>query len=184
MLLHSGGHSDGTPMNRIRFAVTLVTAFVLIQFGCDTGLTPLNEPSGFSGVLRFKNWPSPDKVLELRLVAFTTYPSDSSGILAALLTGRAVVYPQVGTTGFPKFLDSIQYTFTTQGTSLQLVKYDYVVLAQRYGTNFFSDWQPAGVYATRPNSFDPAPVRVLLHHIVPNIDMQVDFANPPPKPWR
>jgi hypothetical protein len=27
-------------------------------------------------------------------------------------------------------------------------------------------------------------VRVLLHRIAPNIDIQVDFHNTPPKPWR
>ncbi|MDH3251837.1 MAG: hypothetical protein OEM41_03540 [Ignavibacteria bacterium] len=157
---------------------------MLLLPACDEGLGPLNEPSGFSGVIHFTNWPSPDSVQELRLVAFTEFPSDSSGILLALLEGRAVVYPPVGASGFRKFVDTLQYAFTTQGTNLQVRPYNYVIIAQRYGSNFFADWQPAGVYTTQPNSFDPAPVRILLHRITPNIDIEVDFSNPPPKPWR
>jgi hypothetical protein len=171
-------------MNRPHFVVILLAGLFLVQFGCDTGLQPLNELSGFSGVIRFKNWPRPDSVAELRLVAFSSYPSDSSAIYVALFTGRAVVYPPIGTTGFPKFVDSIRYTWTTQGTTLQLAKYDYIVLAQRYGLNSFTDWQPAGVYTTQPHSFEPAPVRVLLHRMLQNVDIDVDFQNPPPKPWR
>jgi hypothetical protein len=161
-----------------------VAILMLSLSACDEGLGPLNEPSGFSGVIRFTNWPPADSVRELRLVAFTEYPNDSSGILVALLEGRAVVYPPVGTSGFRTFVDTIQYEFTTQGTNLQVRTYNYVALAQRYGPSSFTDWQPAGVYTTQPNSFDPAPVRILLHRITPNIDIEVDFRNLPPKPWQ
>ena len=158
--------------------------FILLCSGCDTGMSPLNEPAGFRGVIRFKNWPPPDSVLELRLVAFKAFPTDSSSILSALLLGYAVVYPPVGTQGFPFFQDSIAYSFTTKGTTLQVDNYAYVALAWRYGTNFFADWRPAGVYTTRPGTFDPALVRVLLHKIARNIDIDVDFRNLPPKPWQ
>jgi len=153
--------------------------------GCDKGLGPLNEPSGFSGVIHFKNWPADQStVLELRLVAFTAFPSDSVAIFPALLAGQAVVYPPVGATGFKKFVDTLHYAFTTQGTTLQLTTYKYIAIAQRFGTNYFADWKPCGVYTLGPNAFDPAPVQVLLHRVIPNIDITVDFNNPPPKPWQ
>jgi len=165
-------------------AAALLLAFLMFWgAGCDKGLEPSNEPSGFSGIIRFKNWPPPDSVLELRLVAFEKYPSDTSNIIRALLSGEAVVYPPVGATGFAKFVDSIPYVFSNDGAVIKVTKYDYVVVAHRYGTNFLADWKPAGVYTTTPNSFDPAPVQVLLHRIVPDIDINVDFNNPPPKPW-
>jgi len=62
----------------------MLAVFMLLWSGCDKGLEPLNEPSGFSGVIRFKNWPPPDSALELRIAAFETYPSDTSSIVRAL----------------------------------------------------------------------------------------------------
>jgi len=173
-------------MNRIRIATLLLLSIVLLWSGCDTGLAPINEPSGFSGVIRFKNWPPPDSVRDLRIVAFTTYPTDSAGILLTLLSGNAAVYPpNLNASGsLPKFVDSAPYTFTTKdGINLKVQQYNYIVVAQLYGPNSFTDWRPAGVYTTEPNTFNPSPVRVLLHRIVPNIDIEVDFHNPPPKPW-
>lgn len=169
---------------RFHTAAAWLAVFVLLWSGCDKGLEPLNEPSGFSGVIRFKNWPPPDSALELRLAAFEQYPSDTSSILQALFTGQAVVYPPVGSTGFPKFVDSISYVFSDEGAIIKVTEYRYVALAWRYGTNFLVDWRPAAVHTTAPGTFEPAPVRVLLHRITPNIDLDVDFYNLPPKPWQ
>lgn len=168
----------------IILAAGFVVFFAAAFAGCDKGLTPVNTPSGFSGVIRFKNWPDFSKVLELRLVAFQEFPSDSVGIFPALLAGQVAIYPQVGSTGLPHSgQDSVSYVFTTAGTLLQVTNYKYIALAQRYGTGYFTDWKPCGVYAVSPGSFEPAVVRVLLHRVVPNVDLNVDFNNPPPKPW-
>ncbi len=170
---------------RMRNLAILLAASLVVTVGCDKGLAPLNEPSGFSGVITFKNWPSdPYTVAELRLVAFTSYPSDSVAIFPALLAGQAVVYPPVGATGFAKYVDSIPFTFTTSGTTLQVTTYKYIAVAQRYGTNYFADWKPCGVYTLGPGPFDPAPVQVLLHRVVTGVNITVDFNNPPPKPWQ
>jgi hypothetical protein len=178
-------------MTSARLLFVVQAAVVFLVYGCDKGLappekaeTPLTGPSGFSGVVQFVNWPPPDQALELRLVAFVTYPSDSASIIAALLNGTAVVFPPIGATGFTKFVDSLHYEFTTDGTTLQVQKYDYVAMALRYGTNFFSDWEPVGVYTKNSGTFDPAPVEVQLHRILRNIDIQVDFNHLPPKPWK
>jgi hypothetical protein len=169
----------------MRFIAVLLPFSLALTAGCDKGLAPLNEPSGFSGVISFKNWPANQStVLELRLVAFTNFPSDSVAIFPALLAGQAVVYPPVGATGFTKFVDSVHYTFTTTGTTLQVSTYKYVAIAQRFGTNFFADWKPCGVYSLGPNQFDPAPVQILLHRVLTHVDITVDFNNPPPKPWQ
>ena len=172
-------------MNQFRSILPMLAAGVLIASGCDTGtgLAPLNEPSGFSGVISFKNWPPPDSVQELRVVAFESYPTDSSGILVALLSGRAVVYPQIGQKGLRQYLDTLHYEFTDKGTNLQAKLYGYVAVAWKYGSNIFVDWRPAGVYTTTPGTFQYAPVRVLTHRITPDINIDVDFHNPPPRPW-
>ncbi len=161
---------------------------LLVLASCNTGLSPVNEPSGFRGVVRFKNWPPPDSVRDLRIVAFESYPTDSSNIISSLLQGTAAFYPDLGVrfeTVFPRNADSSAYVFTIQdGYNLQLKNYTYIILAQQYGPNVFTDWRPAGVYSVRPNSFDPASVRVLLHQVMPDININVDFDNPPPRPWR
>lgn len=177
-------------MNRVRYAATLFTVLILFSTGCDTGLAPPDAPSGFSGVIRFKHWPPADSVWELRIVAFPSYPSDSANILIDLSQRLVSVYPQIGqpnllsdTTQKVLFADSIRYSFTSAGTTLDVGVYNYVALAWRDSPNLF-DWRPAGVYSTGPGPFDPAPVRVLLHKVTTGIDMQVDFSNPPPKPWQ
>ncbi len=178
-------------MNRTSTAVLVLTTFLSFYSGCDKGLEPIDNPSGFSGSLRFRNWPTPDNVYELRLIAFKQFPRDSAGILFQLVSGNIDVYPPIGSPAFRKFdstgtvhVDSLSYTFTTQGTTLKLANYEYIVLGWRYsGTDFFA-WRPAGVYAVQPNSFEPKPLRILLHKIAENINIEVDFSNPPPRPWR
>lgn len=162
-----------------------ILPLVLLPFlSCNTGLSPLNEPSGFRGVVRFKNWPSPDSVRELRIVAFEKLPTDSTTIIAALINGTAAVYPQIERR-LPTFVDSIEYEFTTNtGFNLKVTNYEYIIVAWQYGPFILTDWQPAGVYSIQSNSFEPAPVRVLLHRIIPNINIDVDFHNPPQWPWR
>jgi hypothetical protein len=178
-------------MNKVRHLATLVSVLVLFAAGCDTGLGPPDEPSGFSGVIHFRHWPSADSVQELRLIVFPSYPSDSASILLDLLYGYAIAYPQIGkpnllsdTTQQVRGADSIRYAFTTAGTTLKVQEYAYLALAWRYGPNVFADWRPAGVYSTGPGKFDAAPVRVLLHKTVTGIDMVADFSDPPPKPWQ
>lgn len=179
-------------MKSVLFTVRLLAVLVLLYSGCDKGLEPIDNPSGFTGTIRFRNWPTPDNVWELRLIAFKKFPSsDSAGILQQLVSGNIDVYPPIGSPAFKKFdstqtrhLDSLQYSFLTQGTTLKVTNYEYIVVGWRYsGTDFFA-WRPAGVYAVQPGSFEPKPLRVLLHRIFPNIDIEVDFSNPPPKPWR
>jgi hypothetical protein len=166
-------------MKRIFFG-----ALLLVCAGCDSELGPLAGASGFSGTIRFKNWPSADSIHDMRIVVFETYPSDSAGILATLLAGHGAVYPAIGTK-FPAFVDSLPYVFTTtDGTNLQVKSYEYVIVAQQFGPNVLADWRPVGVYPALPGSFIPEPVRVILHHVIPGIDIRVDFQNPPPKPWR
>jgi hypothetical protein len=171
-------------MKNAVLAATAGATLLLLLSGCNEELGPLNGPSGLSGVVRFKNWPPADSLLDMRLIVFETIPRDSARIILTLLAGGAAVYPALGQK-FPMFVDSLRYEFTTQsGTNLQLKNYEYIAIVQQYGQNILTDWAPVGIYTTSPDSSVPAPVRVLLHRIVPNIDIHVDFDNPPPKPWR
>jgi hypothetical protein len=176
-------------IGRLLFGILAILMVMLP--GCDKGLAPIDEPVGFSGVLTFKNWPSPDSVLELRIIAFEEFPADSGNIYQTLLEMRAAIYPHV-TTGVAgalamlgnKSADTVHYTFTKEGTILKETAYNYVVVAWRYGPNYFADWAPAGVYTLTPGTFDPATVFVRPHRMKKDVDITVDFHNLPPKPWR
>lgn len=176
-------------MNRLLLAVAVLTLVIISFPGCDKGLTP--DPSGFTGVIRFTNWPPPDSVQELRLVAFKLPPTDSSGLLIEFLKGNVVIYPPVGTPAFTKFkdngefVDSIRYTVILQNLPAgEATRYSYVALAWRYGPNVFADWAPAGVYSLQPASHVPATLVVEKHRIVRDVNIFCDFRNLPPKPWR
>jgi hypothetical protein len=172
-----------------RILAALPAVCLLVLAGCDKGLAPpapepWTEFSGFSGVLHFQNWPPLDSVQELRVVAFRHFPSDSSSILQLLISGEAVVYPPIGAKSLLRYgADTISYVMTTDSSSLQVGTYEYVVVAQKYGSNIFTDWKPAGLYTKTIGSFDRAPVEVVLHRITPGLDIYCDFHNPPPKPW-
>ena len=121
----------------------------------------------------------------MRLVALRELPRDSASVIPLLLAGKAAVYPPLPGDYFQTLVDSIVYEFTDKsGTNLQVINYPYVAVWYQYGPNILSDWRPAGVFTTDPATFTPAPVHVILHHVIPNIDIQVDFRNLPPLPWQ
>jgi len=170
-----------------RFGLCLLAAALLFG-GCgkafDSGLGPLNDPSGFSGRVTFKNWSAATNVIEMRLLVFKEFPSDSSAILNTLLNRQAFFYPRFGEKGFNQFHeDVVDYVFSDDNAPLDLGEYKYVLVAYRYELLDYSKWRPAGVYTASPGTFNPASINVLLHKITPNINIDVDFNNLPPKPW-
>lgn len=190
-------------MNRKISAVIVLATFLLFYFGCDKGLAPLppvppidpNAPTGFGGIIRFSNWPPLDSVdlivQELRIAAFKEPPVDTTGLFFELVRGNIIIYPPIGTTAYAKrdstgrLRDSIHYSilFTTGLDSLPR-SYSYIAMAWRYGTNFFTDWRPAGLYTTQPGTFNPGSITVKKNVFISNVDLNCDFRNPPPTPWR
>lgn len=163
-------------MNCIRSAVLLVVTVALVLSGCNEGLAPRIETSGISGVIRYKNWPPPDSLRDLRLVAFKQFPP--TNIILDVLQGRAIVYPGIGDTALvPFYVDSLIYS-----APLPAGRYEYVVIAQQYGPNVFTDWRPVGQYDLDSNYAVPSPVIVYEGATTRFIDFNVDFRNPPPFP--
>lgn len=129
-----------------------------------------------SGVLRYQHWPSPDSLLDLRIVAFTVFPP--SNIVNEVLLGRAIVYPPLGDTALvPFYIDSLHYIF-----SLPANEYKYVAVAQQFGPTVTTDWRAVGQYDLDSNRTVPSPVTIVAHDTTRDIDISVDFANPPPQP--
>ncbi len=167
----------------------LLWAVAILAGGCDKGLGPIHEETGFEGIIHYSNWPPIDQVWELRLLVFENVPSDSSSLVQLLLSsitnpGSIVLYPALGTPGLPKLVDTTHYKLTTSGSTLLVKRYNYIVLAWRYGPNSFVDWRPAGVYTYNQTTLEPAPVNVRNRRLLENIDIFVDFTKLPPKPWQ
>jgi hypothetical protein len=171
--------------------------------GCNKGLGPITEPTGFSGVITYKNWQAA-QVLELRIVAFEEIPTDSAGLLAVALRAlgdpggvsnlQVALYPPFGlpVATVLKILgnrgngiaDTVDYSFLKEGTWLKERTYKYVIVAWRYGPGVFTDWRPAGVFTSTPGSFEPASVIVRANRLRTDVNISVDFQNLPPLPWR
>jgi hypothetical protein len=195
-----------SPANLALYAMFSVALLVFISGGCDKGLTPPPPPpaappelrdsiTGFGGVISFRNWPPLDsvdqQVQELRLVAFKNPPIDTSGLIIEFLRGNVLVFPRIGTTAYSKrdssgrLRDTIRYSIEfTPGVDSLPFTYSYIAIAWRYGTNFFADWRPAGLYTTQPGTFIPGAITVREYRYLRNIDVNCDFRNPPPIPWR
>ena len=160
--------------------LTILILFFLTMFSCNHGLQPTEENtskvSGISGTIRYINWPSEENLYDLRLIVFDRYPPGN--IFDELGAKRAHVYPAIGETGLPFYVDSTNYVM-----ELDSGYYEYVVLAQQYGSNVFQDWLAAGQYDTLLIDEIPTPIQVRSGEILEHVDIHVDFDNLPPQPF-
>lgn len=167
-------------------ALRLIAFIAALSFsaplsGCNRGLAPTQSSSlvqmGFGGTVKFVSpWPPSDSVQDLRVVAFYKYPP--TNILTEVTNGQALVYPAIGATGLPKFVDSLSYEFNFDSTAT----FKYVAVALQYGSNVFQDWKVVGAYGYSHGAGQPDSVVVTQGSFVNGIDIDVDFKNTPPNP--
>ncbi len=114
--------------------------FVLALSACDHGLEPPPAAKpGFGGRITYKGkWPPADSLVRLALVAFKHYPP--TNILNDVLNGDAVY-----DTSLTRNVGFQDYQFFTEP-----VTFEYVVVAQQYGPDIFSNWRVIGVYSEDP----------------------------------
>jgi hypothetical protein len=150
---------------------------------CDGGLDPTALPptAELGGRLTVRggreSYPPRDSILDLRVVAFRTIPRDSS-IIAAVLSGQAYFTPT-------SILDSTHYAISipfTEGTPEPL-RLEYIAVAQQYGPNVFRDWRVVGLYAS-DSLWTPKAVVLRRGERRLDVDITIDFRNPPPQPFR
>jgi hypothetical protein len=149
-------------------------------FHCDKGLSPddVKSQSGISGTVYFQNWPSPDSLLDIRLIAFRNFPPGN--IRDEVLSKRAIVYPDffTDTTTLPFYVDSLNYTML-----LDPGIYEYLVFAQRYGEDLYNDWLAVGQYDTTLQDPLPTPLEVPYNQILDSIFIYVNFDSLPIQPF-
>lgn len=138
--------------------------------GCDHGLAPPLIKPGFGGRIAYQGkWPPADSIQRLAVVAFKRFPP--TNIVLDVLSGEAVY-----DTALARNVEVQEYKiFADPGT------FEYVVVAQQYGPNIFSDWRVIGVYTDDPERRRPKAVVIPPGTFVPNININVDFHNLPPQ---
>jgi hypothetical protein len=174
----------GPPSSGGRGGIVVVTALLLSAgaLSCDQGLEPTpagGVPPGqgvVTGTVRYRNWPPPDSLVDLRIVLFRRFPPGS--IVSEVLQGRAVVHPPLGDTALvPFFVDSLRYTMTAPSGV-----YEYAVVAQQFGPDVYTQWRLVGQYDLDTNLTLPSPLTVPDGDTLRGIDIPVDFLYPPPQP--
>lgn len=152
----------------------------MLGIGCDEGLAPPEEelPTGIEGTVYFTGeWPPEDSVKEIRVVAFQYFVTgDSSAFIREVLGGRAFFSDTLRT-----YQDSSQYRILLKPPYPDSLR--FVVVALRYGENFFTDWRVVGLYGTFSDSLFPRSVPVLPGVVIRPIDIFVDFHHLPPQPF-
>lgn len=158
-------------------ALCIATALTACNKGIESEPQVATGPGAMTGLVTYRNWPSPDSLRDLRIVAFKNFPPGD--IVSEVLQSRAVVYPPLGDTALVPFLvDSLRYKFI-----LEAGTYEYVVVAQQFGPNVLADWRPVGQYDLDTDLSVPSPVIVPAADTVRNINIIVDFVNRPPTPF-
>ncbi|HET7152848.1 MAG TPA: hypothetical protein VFJ29_03710 [Candidatus Kapabacteria bacterium] len=175
------------------FRYFLFTLLALAVLSCNHGLNPadsvINSPkqtdststklTGISGLVTFRGtFPPADSLLELRAVAlYRKYPLDS--LVNAFANGQAFFSDTL-----PFHADTTSYTIyknLTPGVPVTPHEYDYIVVALRYGANYFSDWRAVGVYSLSGNDSLPSSVIVLKDSVIGGVNMTVDYDHLPPQ---
>ena len=161
--------------------IYLLAVCVVGLFGCDKGISPIESPSGFGGTITYVSAPpSPDSLMDLRIVAVPYYPVDTvvETLIQKLFSGAI---PYSGTL-LPVTIDSGK-TQTYQFL-LRPGVYKYVAVVQQYGVLILQDWRVIGIYGYSPSSPFPGSVTVSAGRIQTGIDFIVDFKNLPPQPFK
>lgn len=159
----------------------IVTTLIIISYllmGCDGGLHP-PEPipkSYIAGTVYFINelsdWPPADSVIEIRVVAFKTYPPKD--IISEIINKQA--YFTIDT--LPRFVDSARYYIDIPDAPTII---SYIVVAQRYGT--IMQWRAIGVWTITGDKTKPSELNIDWGMHFDSINIEVDFKNLPPQPF-
>jgi len=167
-------------MSRSILSMFLTVIISIIYLTCDHGLKPSgvesDGESGISGFISYNNWPAADSLKDLRLVVFKFYPPEN--ILSEVISGNAIVYPGLNESNLPFYTDTTHFVL-----ELDPGVYEYVVVAQKYGSNMNTDWQAVGQYDTVYTDPFPTVINVEPEKMLENINIHVDFNDLPEQPF-
>jgi len=163
------------------FSTILFAIFFLIS--CDHGIEPRGpDTSGFSGTVSFlSTWP--DSVKRSFLVVFENPLLSDSDFTIFNLKYLSREIPLGVSTYQYSSLDSAYIPPVTGPFPAGL--YAYVAIVQQSTENLSlarKDWFVAGVYYANGDTTKPGTIVIPDSTFVRNINISVDFNNPPPQP--
>jgi hypothetical protein len=168
-------------MTSIKFLLTILLVGILIS-SCDKGIEPgePSGPSGFSGKITLSGkWP--EGITRTHVVVFRNRIVTVQDFFLPNLIFVVDSIPY-GSKEF-KF-NSLENPFTTI-FKITPGGYNYVVVAQSR-TQFMSferkDWTVVGIYCENGNQSIPKTMIIPPGKIAQDINIMVDFSNPPPQP--
>ena len=155
---------------------------MVLLSGCDKGITPGEPagPAGFEGKVTFiGTWP--DSIKRTHVVVFKN----------PILTSDDFFPPNLSFV-----VDSIPYSSSVYSFNslednyipiFQLApgNYSYVVVAQSKTPDISlarKDWFVVGVYCINGDQNNPAALSILPGRVTNDVNITVDFNNPPPQP--
>lgn len=161
-------------------ALVLILSFLISS--CDKGIEPGEPlgPSGFSGKVTFVgNWPQ--GIQRTHIVVFR---NEIVTVADFFLPNLSFVVDSIPYGSKEFTYNSLENPFTTI-FKITPGNYSYVVVAQSK-TQFMSferkDWMVVGVYCENNNQAIPKSLIVPPGKITPDVNIKVDFNNPPPQP--
>jgi len=165
---------------RLVAAITIALALS----GCDGGLAPpVADKGGFGGTIRFvrSSWPPADSIFGLWLFTAQSVPSDSTAIFAGLFSDPPTIYLYPGLTASLSEVpvDSLSYAIYPAPAT-----YVYTgVIQQTTSSITTGGLRVVGLYTKPLPGFVPETLRVEGSMFITGVDIDVDFANPPPQPF-
>ena len=150
----------------------------ILDVFCGNGLEPVDSAqqtlTGFSGrITCLSTWPPSDSILTLRVVAVRRYPP--TNILEEFSAGRLEFSE-------PLQLNVPEQSFVIQKDTLRGA-FEYIAIAQQYGSNIFENWRVVGVYSKTGNPSSPSPLVLEKGRILQDINISIDFYHLPPQPF-
>jgi len=163
---------------RISFALLLI----IFISGCDKGIEPIEEQGygHFSGTVTFSgHWP--EGIKRTHVVVFKNIIQRSEDFFPPNISFVVDSIPY-GSSSFD--FNSIEDNYISifqLGSGI----YNYVVVAQSKTPDISlerKDWFVVGIYCINDDQTRPAKLQIRKDEITPNINIHVDFNNPPPQP--
>jgi len=167
-----------------KFLLFLIVASSFLLHSCDKGIEPEPEkpsgPTGFSGKITFiGKWQ--EGIKRTHLVVFKNPITKSEDFFPPNLS---FVSDSIPYNSKEFYYNSIENNFLP---ILQLGEgeYSYVVVAQSKSPEISldrKDWFVVGVYCINGDQTKPAKLKIQAGRITPDVNIVVDFNNPPPQP--
>lgn len=164
------------------FTLKYIISFILLIFsllaaGCDKGIEPRTDVTGFSGRITFKGaWP--DSIKRTYVVAFDSLLETPNDFNLYNIKFISAEIP----------LGVSYYDFDSRDSALVPIeagKFDYVVVVQQKTPQislFRKDWIVAGVYYANGDTTNPGKLIIPENSFIRNVNIICDFDNPPPQP--